>query len=118
MKTLFGQLTSKLRAKCGDRLDDMAKKLCVSPQYLCQVEHGKRAIQPRWLPLLINKYGVPEDELQYAYEMSASSVTINLIGCTELQRKLALLFAEVFPVLNTRELDEIKRLLNQGVSPH
>lgn len=116
MITEFGKILRKIRIDNDEILKDMASKLGVTAAYLSSVENGKREIPNGWISLIIEEYGLNEDEalrLQEAALDSRKSIKIKLDEETERDKDLVLAFARRFRDLSDSDVEAMKELLER-----
>ena len=96
MLTAVGRFLRKLRIDRGEMLRTMAGTLGVSVQFLSDIENGKRKMPDSWLPMLREKYGLTDEqleELKQAVISSGDTVDRNIRNAAERSRELTEAFA-------------------------
>ena len=114
MKAKLGDYLRDLRLANNQTLKQMAEKLGVSSAFLSAVENGKKNMPEKWYDSLTVHYNLNHEqlaELRTAAEESATSIKLNLINATNLNRELAISFARSFKDLNEDESAEILKIL-------
>lgn len=114
MLNAFGKMVRRIRLERGHLLKDMADILGVTSSFLSAVENGKKAVPETWVKIIVNRYNldIPEAKaLERAIEESKSSIKINLSGCGNYSRDVALSFAREFKQLGVEELEQINQIL-------
>lgn len=94
--TILGKLLKKLRVEHSETINDMAKKLEITPSYLSSIGVGKRSLPAKQLELIKKHYHPTRKllrQLFWAAEFSKLGVKINYAKLNEAQRQLAAVFA-------------------------
>lgn len=94
--TILGKLLKKLRVEHSETINDMAKKLEITPSYLSSIGVGKRPLPAKQLELIKKHYHPTRKllrQLFWAAEFSKQGVKINYTKLNDAQRQLAAVFA-------------------------
>ena len=94
--TILGKLLKKLRVEHSETINDMAKKLEITPSYLSSIGVGKRSLPAKQLELIKKHYHPSRKllrQLFWAAEFSKLGVKINYAKLNDAQRQLAAVFA-------------------------
>lgn len=116
MLTELGKVLRKIRIDRDEILKDMAAKLQVTVAYLSAVENGKREVPEEWIPEIIDKYALSEEEaknLEDAAFYSQKSIKIKLDEESDRNRDLVLAFARRFRDLDDQDFFAMKKLLEK-----
>lgn len=103
MPTVFGKFCRMLRIKHDEVLRDMAQRLGVSSSYLSAVENDNRPIPPSWRDLLIQQYGLTNDEskeLDDVISQSQKKITFSLDKFSDSDRDTLMAFARRYDSLD------------------
>lgn len=114
--TKFGEFMRIQRIKNHEVMGDTAKLLNVKIPFVSTVENGKRNVPSEWIPILIEHYGLTEEEqkiLMEAVEHSKTQMKINLTSANNTQRRLAVQFQRSFENLDEDTAAAIIKLLNK-----
>jgi transcriptional regulator with XRE-family HTH domain len=115
MLSEYGKILRKIRIDKGELLNDMAKKLEISPALLSYIENAKREIPPGFTEKAIARYGLKgdvADRLRAEEMQSRKTVKLELKPEVSLEkRQTALLFARTFNNMNDDVLTKIRELL-------
>ncbi|MGM9998791.1 MAG: helix-turn-helix domain-containing protein [Candidatus Bruticola sp.] len=113
--TILGKLLKKLRVEHSETVNDMAKKLEITPSYLSSIGVGKRSLPVKQLEL-IKKHYHPSRKLMrqifWAAEFSKLGVKINYAKLNETQRQLTAVFARNVAKLDTEAVAKCYQALN------
>ena len=116
--TEFGEYFRILRIKNREVLADAKEFLNVSTAFISAVECGKKQIPEEWFEKIVNHYGLNEIEqmeLKEAIERSKSSIKINLLAASPIQKSVALQFQRSFDDLDDEEMMEIQKILERNI---
>lgn len=115
--TKFGEFVRLLRIKKHEVMGDMAKKLNVKTPFLSAVENGKKNVPESWVSILVDEYGLDDEErrqLLQAIEDSKTQMKINLTGVTEGKRAVALTFGRSFDDMDEDTANEIINIIERN----
>lgn len=119
MLTSVGRFLRKLRIDNGEILKDMADKLNVTVSFLSAVENGKKRMPSVWNSRICDLYHLDDSqrtEFTTAIAETESSVEMNFDGVAVGNRELAVSFARKFADFDEKQLDTIRRLLEEGTN--
>lgn len=115
--TEFGEYFRILRLKHREVLASAAVLLGVTSSFISAVECGKKQIPEDWETKIINHYNLnkkEQDELKKAIERSKSSIKIDLVDASIIQKDIALQFQRSFKDLDDDTISKIQLLLKGG----
>lgn len=116
--TKFGEYFKILRIKNKELLADAKEFLNVSTAFISAVECGKKQIPDGWFDKIVIHYELNEreqKELKEAIESSKSSIKINLVSATPIQKSVAIQFQRLFDNLNDKEMMKIQKILERNM---
>lgn len=117
MLTSIGRFLRKLRIDRGEILKNMADKLDVSVSFLSAVENGKKKMPTAWNKKICDLYHLDEeqrDAFTTAIADTESSIEMSLNDVTMGRRELAVSFARKFSEIDEMQIEEIKKILQDG----
>ncbi|MGM9993078.1 MAG: hypothetical protein ACI376_09610 [Candidatus Bruticola sp.] len=113
--TILGKLLKKLRVEHSETINDMAKKLEITPSYLSSIGVGKRSLPAKQLEM-IKKHYHPSRKLMrqifWAAEFSKLGVKVNYAKLNEPQRQLTAVFARNIAKLDAEAIAKCYQALN------
>lgn len=116
MKNELGKFLSVIRIVHRETLQDMAKRLNVSPAFLSAVETGKSSCPPLWAEKIRLEYGLTdawyEKLVEYANE-TVKRVHLRVDNASHAQKECALTFSRVLADLNDDDIQAINEVLNR-----
>lgn len=117
MLTEIGKFTRKLRIDNDELLNDMARKLCISPAFLSKVENGVTLPTPKIEVGLIESYHLAPSEvvqLQETIRKAREPKVVSLEYLPEDKRELVIQFAHSVNELTQADYDAIQSLLDKN----
>ena len=115
--TKFGEQFRILRIKHHEVLADAAKFLNTTSSFVSAVETGKKNVPEKWLGLICEHYSLNDgqrNELAQAIEDSKTTLKIDMVAATEVQRDVALQFQRSFDGLDEETAQEILEILKKN----
>ncbi len=114
---MIGRFLRKLRIDNDEILKDMADKLDVTASFLSAVENGKKHMPSDWNGKICELYSLNTEQQQNfttAIAETEESISMNLNGVPDENRKLAISFARQFSDFNEDQIDKIRHILQGG----
>ena len=117
----LGGFLQEIRAKHGERLLDMARKLGKSSAFISAIETGRKQVPEKFAESVSRIYNLSQgeqDRLNRASDRSRETFTLQ--PETKLEKEMVGLMARKLNTLEKSELDEIFAVLSkkQGQSDH
>lgn len=116
MLTDFGKKCRMIRLDANENLGDMAERLGVKSSFLSAVENGKKNVPKGFCEKIKEKYEISNagyKELLDAAENSRRQVKIQMDKLNSNDRNLVLSFARKFEELESKEKQEIMKILKR-----
>lgn len=115
--TSFGKFLRKLMIDSDQNLQDLAELFGVSVPFVSSVLMGKKNVPTKWIDIIIEYYDLTDEqikELNENFDMSKSTIKIDLINCTSEQKNIAINFQRKLNNLSDKELKILKEILGES----